>query len=234
MLFRSIDRRSLGTARLRSSAAGGRVTFAQHAADGCPAGSRADLWCWQSPPILPTPERLSDRCPPPSPPSPPPRPPRMPQSAAASRSAVRRQLDLLCGSSLHSDPYWTDRSQTVFKLTELYLISTDKSLDGPTAWAVPDPHSPALLLPDGGGPESSRSSRVHGDILVSVRSISNMLHAHTHTVSAVVWPPPGAAGVVGARRCPPALRFTRCCLQQAISGIGVAVNQRAGRLAAWP
>lgn len=53
MLFRSIDRRSLGTARLRSAAAGGRVTFAQDAADGCPAGSGADLWCWQSrPPVL--------------------------------------------------------------------------------------------------------------------------------------------------------------------------------------
>lgn len=50
----------------------------------------------------------------------------------------------------------------------------------------------------------------------------------------LVWPPPGAAGVAGARHRPPALRFTRCCLQQAISRIGVAVNQPAGRLAAWP
>lgn len=83
-------------------------------------------------------------------------------------------------------------------------------------------------------------------LLASVSSICNMLHTHTptepsptqkthsHGLPSLVWPPPGPGGVVGARRCPSALRFTRCCLQQAISRIGVAVNQPARRLAAWP
>lgn len=54
-------------------------------------------------------------------------------------------------------------------------------------------------------------------------------HAYT-----LVQPPKRPTGVLSTIQSPLTIQFTRCCLQQAISRIGVPVNHGARRLAACP